>query len=522
MINCCVYNRSVNKTLLPWRIISIDEPGISVEQYFEQRVFKEIADSPQELQIDSAFLGKGKDSLDRIELSLVLERAAAVFGPFLKYHVSVLERSLPATHTTDAFAMMMRSSQLLSQPGLPSSVPERTNKDKLYNDVLKLFNDEDVAFPGSEIQSGGHRFMVAIVDCLWYLDGHHSALEKQSCTIPSLFTRFNGYNTPEVSKHRKRSISSLSGITLETLASTLFHNLQKSFWSSERLKSLHMNTESLARSIASYSDYLSSQRKKTSTLHKSPLPVRHISDSMSVKFVKASTGLFPCDKRLEWLCLCLQEKLEYEFLSLCEFVPETARERYDYVKVLERNGLPYPIMFLTHSSGNNIGNLHFVWKLPTAKSIESTFEESVTTIEAIKLILPQYHTRAMRREVFAKFGRISSKVKPAALRFLYRELTADCAASHDTPEAIIDERVRSIILMEPEDPHTVVDLREVKSQETKTKYDVFWDEAKKYINEDIGVAVDDRRHGDVTHMAKAISVRDLRDQVTSKCPPGEF
>ena len=39
--------------------------------------------------------------------------------------------------------------------------------------------------------------MVAIVDCLWYLDGHHSALEKQSCTIPSLFTRFNGYNTPE-------------------------------------------------------------------------------------------------------------------------------------------------------------------------------------------------------------------------------------------------------------------------------------------------------------------------------------
>ena len=97
----------------------------------------------------------------------------------------------------------------------------------------------------------------------------------------------------------------------------------------------------------------------------------------------------------------------------------------------------------------------------------------------------------MRRELFTKFGRISPKVKPAALRFLYRELTADCSASHDTPEAVIG--VRSIILMEPEDPHTVVDLREVKSQETKTKYNVFWDEAKKYINEEIGVAVDDRR-----------------------------
>lgn len=47
---------------------------------------------------------------------------------------------------------------------------------------------------------------------------------------------------------------------------------------------------------------------------------------------------------------------------------------------------------------------------------------------------------------------------------------------------------------------------------------MFWDEAKKYINEDLGVAVDDRRHGEVTHLAKAISVRDLREQVTVRCP----
>lgn len=128
----------------------------------------------------------------------------------------------------------------------------------------------------------------------------------------------------------------------------------------------------------------------------------------------------------------------------------------------------------------------------------------------------------MKREMLTKFGRISPKVKPAALRFLYRELTGDSSASHDMSEAIIDERVRSIVLMEPENPSTVVDLREVKSKETKTKYVVFWDEARKYINEEIGVAVDDRRHGEVTHMAKAISVRDLREQITKKCPPGEF
>ena len=54
----------------------------------------------------------------------------------------------------------------------------------------------------------------------------------------------------------------------------------------------------------------------------------------------------------------------------------------------------------------------------------------------------------------------------------------------------------------------------------------FRDEAAKYIEEDIGTAVDDRRHNTVTHLAKAISIRDFRDQVKSRLPkhtlvPGE-
>lgn len=120
--------------------------------------------------------------------------------------------------------------------------------------------------------------------------------------------------------------------------------------------------------------------------------------------------------------------------------------------------------------------------------------------------------------MFEKFGRVSPSVKPAVLRFFYRDLIGDCSTSHDTEEAVIDECVREIICMEPEDPSTVVDLQEEKSKESRTKFEIFWDEAKKYINEDLGVAVDDRRHGEVTHLAKAISVRDLCEQVSSRYP----
>ena len=35
----------------------------------------------------------------------------------------------------------------------------------------------------------------------------------------------------------------------------------------------------------------------------------------------------------------------------------------------------------------------------------------------------------------------------------------------------------------------------------------------------IGLAVDERRHSQVTHIASAISARDLQQQVAAQCPP---
>ena len=51
--------------------------------------------------------------------------------------------------------------------------------------------------------------------------------------------------------------------------------------------------------------------------------------------------------------------------------------------------------------------------------------------------------------------------------------------------------MREMLSMEIKDPNTVVDLREVKNTDSKTRFDHFWSEAEKYINEDLGVAIDD-------------------------------
>ena len=49
---------------------------------------------------------------------------------------------------------------------------------------------------------------------------------------------------------------------------------------------------------------------------------------------------------------------------------------------------------------------------------------------------------------------------------------------------------------------------------------LYTQECQAFLQEGVGTAVDDRRHKEVVHLARAISVRDLRSQVQAKCPDG--
>lgn len=162
------------------------------------------------------------------------------------------------------------------------------------------------------------------------------------------------------------------------------------------------------------------------------------------------------------------------------------------------------------ASGCGPSPMHFVWRVPTTQKEGEVFNQSQGVIENLRPQFPVFHTHAMRTAMFTKFGRIAPTAKSSTLRYFYRDLTGDASSSNDCGEAEIDERVMQL---QPDDPMVIIDLREVKHPERRTKYDVFWNEAEKFLNEDIGTAVDDRRHGQIAHLAKAISIRDFREQV---------
>ena len=133
----------------------------------------------------------------------------------------------------------------------------------------------------------------------------------------------------------------------------------------------------------------------------------------------------------------------------------------------------------------------------------------------ILLEKPTFHTRAMRRQFFHLVGRISPKSKPHLLRAMYQSLNGDQSAARTTPENEIDEHVSEFLSME--DPDVIVDLRELNAN-GRDCFKVFWEKCSLYLSE--CTSVQERRHDFVVYMAKAISIRDLIQEVTKLCPEG--
>jgi len=70
-------------------ILQIGEPGRTVEQFFHDVAWAKIqSTSSTTIELISAYLGRSKESLDEIELSIRLDLAVATYGGYLRYVIS--------------------------------------------------------------------------------------------------------------------------------------------------------------------------------------------------------------------------------------------------------------------------------------------------------------------------------------------------------------------------------------------------------------------------------------------------
>ena len=254
----------------------------------------------------------------------------------------------------------MRNSRLQSRP-LPEPVAEpRNHKQKLRNNFTFL-SDKDLKWRADEISSSGESFMKVIVDTFWLIDGQHDVFKSRDYPIPSSFHSFTGYNQPQLSKHRKRERENMSCTSLRLCADTLFGCLQGVYWERSGWKEFTSDIVLLlATSLSKYADYLVKQSDAVKRVHSSLHPVRQISENLSFGYLPLSQAVSPCFHPLEQK---LAERSLFEYLLIEDVCPAEPRKKYEYIQILKEVGLSVKAAFLTYSHGNNIGSLHFVWKV---------------------------------------------------------------------------------------------------------------------------------------------------------------
>ncbi len=199
----------------------------------------------------------------------------------------------------------------------------------------------------------------------------------------------------------------MSASVVEAHSSSLFGCLQSAYWNGSNFQSFKPYVERLAGCLTEYSDKLSSQNKKVKKNHHSPVPVRQLSESLSVSIIKQSGMSYPCYDKLVQILSNLDSN---EHTCLSDISPDQSRERNTFINNL-KSELNIPVVMLTYSPGNNCGNLTFLWKYGDNDSVETVFEKSVSVVEVIKPLLPQYHTRAMKCALFAKFGQVMHGIR---------------------------------------------------------------------------------------------------------------
>lgn len=318
------------------------------------------------------------------DISLLVADVTAAFGRYLRYHVKVQATATPS-QAPNAFEIMMAAQRTLSasasQVRHPPLMVVKNKRDQLFNDLLSTIQSRDLQWRPEEVHCGSAtKTIQAIRDTLWYIDGSHVTLSERSCEVPEIFKKFNGYNKPELSKHRKRVINSMARDVLISYSQSMFRVLQQAFWNRPEWVEFKSAVQQLAQSLASYADHLIDKRIRMQAVHSAEEVVRSIGDSLSVRFTGVRHSPPPYTAPISEAVMAAGPETPVE---LDELLPSDRRRKYDWLMEV-RNGLGVPLVHVTYSLG---GNLTWIWR-STATDINSALQTSQPIIEELKRSIP--------------------------------------------------------------------------------------------------------------------------------------
>ncbi|KAI8484568.1 hypothetical protein Bbelb_376750 [Branchiostoma belcheri] len=301
---------------------------------------------------------------------------------------------------------------------------------------------------------------------------------------------------------------------LEMHAQELFKVATLPLLQQPKLKSVKDIVVEIGQGLSKYSEHLQASNQKVQEQRKQVFPTRSVDDGTSTE-LRVIEARVRSNKKLINRYTKLENHLasiaEYELCIVNDFAPSDRKQRYYYISELE---LPMSIELYTYKLGNNLGCLHFAWKVPSQEMRD--LNNTRKMMHQAEKDMPTYHTREMRKQFRDRFSLVTN-AKPVILKEMYQFLTNDDATEECISGKEIRQRLK--IMLDAQDVDLIVDMRS-RNEGRNEMYAEFWDEATKFIEEMQLATVDDRRHGQVCHMALALSVPDFINQVFKRLPEG--
>lgn len=540
VVSVCI--RQGSTVILPWTIIEGYSEGCTFLQLYEG-VKSDNFDLgswtfPEKLRNAkvSVAIGKNKTECDPAIITNKVASTIPVFGHYIRYSltdnkINVDNESCPPSCSND-----QTSSSAGTQPNndtpkrnindvllmgarkltLPEPYAEDSkitnNKRVVYNKILYMFGSAGLGFTPMTMNEGKD-FINALTDCIWTIDPHLETVRDRCFNVPVLFEHLFGYNIPENHKHKR---GELSQSMLMSLTNHLDACLEKPWIGKIMWMPVKTAAQTLSDNMHKYAKYLKDKNEQMNKNRQLMFPVRSLDETKSVSIIHPCYVVKPgAASRYKSLVDCV-EKLEL-FKPICidEYTPQNTRDRRYYLDNMKQ-GLPYKCVHLKFSSGNNLGSHNFLWRIPgnILESDDELLQKNTDVIQSLGKDLPSFHTRAMRRAFIQKASLICN-LKASNARFIYKSLAGDSTLPEHPSEKELDLRVQQAFEME--DPEIITDLRQ-HNKGQPSKYHIFFDHAKQYLENVVETAVDDRRHDRFTHLAQALSVPDLLRQVKDSCP----
>ncbi|CAG8845624.1 23778_t:CDS:2, partial [Gigaspora margarita] len=385
----------------------------------------------------------------------------------IKFTIQNEQSMFITSQTSSASNIFNEMMSAAAKKVLPNPKLSSNRNDQLYNDFLELLHSKNLGWEYGTHNSVGISFINKLISLLYYLDDKHNTLKLRSLKIPSIFLQLPLYQQGSFYKNGTHHKTTLKRKELEIRADKLEECVLEPWASKPSWNEIITATLELCSVARAYANYLETVNQHVLRIQSSSTPARSPEKNSELEMRSSCTIetmqeiYFPIANRI-------RAADEYEIVSLEEFLPEIKEKRFYY---LLNFAIDSTIILYRYHHGNYLGTLNFIWKIPETFEMRDETKNAQAIIRT-QSMLPQFFTRYMRKNIFAKYSLIT-KVTPSILRYLYYDLVDDSSAIDNSNSVEINQRIK--MMLELGDPEIIVDMR--KNNGFKgTKFDDFWNE----------------------------------------------